>query len=300
MILKFEADSECNKIPIKFDINQKLSQWLPEYKDWGGVTIKQLLNMTSGIYSYTELPISRMILCDPNKVWSLNEIIRLSYRHKPNMIFKPGTGWSYTDTAYILAGKLIRVLYKKAYHRDRSLQYIIKALLVSPLKLNNTYYYPGSLPKNLLSRMVNGYNFYDSKNFTRYNLSIAGPAGAMIATPKSVADWIIKLFTKNVLPKKQFDELTALVSTNTGKEIQASKTTRVSGYSLGLAEQYSAKLGEVWVYKGLTAGYSAVYFYAPRLHTIVSYTINVGSVRKNPIELSKLPKSVLKLLYEKV
>ena len=51
-------------------------------------------------------------------------------------------------------------------------------------------------------------------------------------------------------------------------------------FALGLMEQYSAKYGPIWLYEGLTSGYSAVYFYIPQYQTIISYTISIGSIKQ--------------------
>jgi len=293
ILLQLEAESEADKIPVKFDINQKLKQWLPQYPDWGNVTIKQLLNMTSGIYSYTELPISQMVRNNPKKIWNLNEIASLAYQHKPNTYFTPGKGWHYSDTDYIIVGQLIEKIYQKITGHTVPLRTILKRNILDKLKLYNTYYYPEGLPSRLLSRMVHGYNYYTKKDFTSFNLSIAGPSGGMISNPKEVADWMEALFNGKVLPKKQMKEMLSLVSQKTGQPVVATETSFIPAYSLGLTEQYSKKLGEVWLYEGLSSGYTAVYFYVPRYHTIISYAASVGSIKKNPIQTSQFSEKAL-------
>lgn len=105
ILLQFESESENGEIPITFNINQKLKRWLPQYSDWVNVTIKQLLNMTSGIYNYTEMPnFTQMILKHREKIWTANEIVNLAYKHKPNTYFAAGKGWHYSDTNYIIVG----------------------------------------------------------------------------------------------------------------------------------------------------------------------------------------------------
>lgn len=296
ILLQLEAQSEAGQISVEFNINQTLKQWLPQYPDWGNVTIKQLLNMTSGIYNYTDFPISQMILKNPQKVWTTDEIIQLAYQHQPNTYFAPGMGWHYSDTNYILAGELIQIIVQKSTGKTVPLNAILKQQLLYPLALKNSDYDPDLLPQHLASRMVHGYNYYSQKDFTAFNLSIAGPAGGMISNPKDVADWVEILLNGHLLPKKQQDEIQALVSQKTGLPIQASETSAVPAYSLGLAEQYSKKWGEVWFYQGVTSGYSTIYFYLPQSDTIVSFTASIGSIRNNPIPFSAFAKTVLQVI----
>ena len=296
ILLQLEAESEAGSLPVKFNLNQKLKYWLPQYPNWGNVTIKQLLNMTSGIYSYTELPISQMVLNNPKKIWTLDEIVNLAYQHNPNTYFYPGDGWHYSDTDYIIVGQLIEKIYRKITGHRVSLETILEQRILSKLKLNNTYYYPSGLPKDLLARMVHGYNYYTGKDFTALNLSIAGPSGGIISNPKEIANWIEALFDGEVLPKKQMKELLSLVSMNDGEPVAITSTKNEPAYSLGLTEQYSEKLGATWLYEGLSSGYSAGYFYVPKYHVVISYTASIGSIKNNPIKLSQVAKKTLELV----
>ena len=296
ILLQIEAESEAGKIPVQFNLNQQLKTWLPQYSDWGSVTIWQLLNMTSGIYSYTDLPISSMVLKQPNRVWHLKELIQLAYHHQPNTYFSPGKGWHYSDTNYLIVGQLIQTLYQKIEGHEVLLKTILDQKILQLFHLTNTYYYPAGLPKPLQLRMVHGYNYYSGEDFSAYNLSISGPAGAMIATPRAVAQWIQALFNDKVLPDKQLNEMISLVSQETGKPIKLSETKITPGYGLGLAEQYSKEFGPIWLYEGVTSGYTAVYFYAPRDKTIISFTASVGSIKPNPIPFSSLAKQLLKIV----
>ncbi len=180
LLLQLEAKSEAGTIPIKFNINQKVGRWLPQYSAWSKVTIKQLLNMTSGIYNYTALPhINKLILADPKKVWASNNVVDLAYQHKPNVYFAPGMGWHYSDTNYVMVGLIIQEIYKKLGYK-LSLQEILDRNILDRLGLTSTYYAPAGLNKKLLSRMVHGYNYYSKKDYTAINLSIAGAAGGGI------------------------------------------------------------------------------------------------------------------------
>lgn len=299
ILLQIEAESEAHKISIQFNIHQQLKQWLPQYKDWGNVTIEQLLNMTSGIYSYTELPnLTANIAQHPEKIWETREIINLAYQHQPNTYFSSGQGWHYSDTDYIIAGELIQQLIQKITGHNLALQDILAQRIILPLKLTRTFYYPNGLPISLLKQMVHGYGYYDKRDWTDVNLSIAGSAGAIISTPKDISQWITLLFSNAVLPKKQLAEMQSLVSIKTGIPLKPNQLT--SGYALGLANRhYANHLGKMWGYNGGTMGYISNYLYLPKGKTIISFTLSTGDISKNPFPIDKLDKRILYALYPK-
>jgi CubicO group peptidase (beta-lactamase class C family) len=79
-------------------------------KDWQSVTVRQLLNHTSGIPSYTEAVALREFALSRK---TLAQIIDVT-KDKP-MDFKTGTQMRYNNTAYILAGLLIERVSGKSY-----------------------------------------------------------------------------------------------------------------------------------------------------------------------------------------
>lgn len=81
----------------KLTLNQNLAQWLPQYPQWKQVTILQLLNMTSGIPSFSEedKAFNQAWQAKPTKRWTTKETIDY-IKNKP-LQFKPGQGWHYSD-----------------------------------------------------------------------------------------------------------------------------------------------------------------------------------------------------------
>ena len=88
----------------KLSIDDTLGKWLPEYPAWKDVTIRRLLNMTSGIPNYSETEwMSRAWERDPMRAFTLEELADAAYPSATNKL--PITeGYHYSNTNYALAG----------------------------------------------------------------------------------------------------------------------------------------------------------------------------------------------------
>jgi len=94
----------------KLSLDDKLSKFFPAYPKGDSVTIHMLLNHTSGIANYTDLP-------------EFGNVARLSFS-KDSMVsffknkpynFSPGTKYSYTNSGYFLLGYIIEKLSGLSY-----------------------------------------------------------------------------------------------------------------------------------------------------------------------------------------
>jgi D-alanyl-D-alanine carboxypeptidase len=95
MLLQLEAEG-------KLSINDPLGKWLPQYPAWRGITIKRLLDMTSGIPDYTDQPAFLRARADaPDRHFSAARLV--SY------VAGAVTGdlWNYSNTNYLLAQMII-------------------------------------------------------------------------------------------------------------------------------------------------------------------------------------------------
>jgi len=72
------------------------------------ITIRQLLNHTSGVYDYATDPTWRaQVLADPQRTWRPRELVRVAIRNG-EPYFRPGQGFQYSDTGYVLLGLIIQ------------------------------------------------------------------------------------------------------------------------------------------------------------------------------------------------
>lgn len=282
IILQLEAERKLSINNTISDVTQKYGPWLPkkEYEAWKNISIKQLLNMTSGIFSVTEdHDFMEALAKHPLKNWTPEEIIKYAYKLKP--YFSPGRGWHYSDTNYNILEMLVETVTKHSFKEE------IDQRIIKKYKLNNTYYLPYEYPKNIMERMAHGYAYVDGgfsppmisgDDMTRFNMSAAGAGGALISNSMDVTRWIRLLFTDKVLPAAQLNEMLSAVCTGEEKSCHAGETlpsdSHSQGFSLGLARIYDSQIGIIWVYIGGTPGYYSSLMWLPKKHIALALTVS--------------------------
>lgn len=303
LLLLLEKDSKDKKINYHFSLEDPLSKWFPEYKNWKDVQIKQLLNMTSGIFNYVDLDgwLFPELYKHPHKIWTNEALIQLAYTHKPNTHFKPGTSFEYSNTNYILAGMLIEKL------TGKTVEQVMKEKIFDryPEKFSKSWYQPDSYPGKLLPSMAHGY-MLDSKfptlyqkDITAITLSWAGAAGAIVANAENLTNWISLLFSADFLDKEQQQKLKSLVCVTApckpGQPLSTDQ--KMTGYGLGIGHTIDPVHGELWSHTGATMGYSTIFFYSPKLSMSMALTINqITDAAGEQDNILLLSQKILKLL----
>ncbi len=276
LILLAEKEGKLTITDTLADTTKTYGKWLPVpyYQQWHTITIKQLLNMTSGIYSYTEDgEFNRLARSQPKRIWSTNDILKITLRH--SAYFKPGKGWHYSDTNYIILGLLL----EKVYHT--SLNKLLQNKLLGAENGNLLYtFYPDFKRDNYVPYPAS--HGYTSKNrdVSDINMSQAGAAGALYSTSHDINKWIRALLTGQILPAKQTQELLTPVDRHTGKTI--THQIKKNGYALGLLRVYYSDRGGVnWIYFGGTSGFMSYYNWSPCTGTLISIVANQGMDDEN-------------------
>ncbi|HKK83107.1 MAG TPA: serine hydrolase domain-containing protein, partial [Atribacterota bacterium] len=96
------------------------------------ITVKQLLNMTSGLpdYIYDEEFIDAF-LNNPTNVWTPQQLVDMAMDSPVN--FQPGEDYEYCNTNYILLGMIIEEI------SDSSYESMVESNIMEPLGLTNTF-----------------------------------------------------------------------------------------------------------------------------------------------------------------
>src|SRR5690606_20162096 len=112
----------------KVALDDPLSKYLPDFPNGDAITIRQLLNHTSGIRSYTDIPnyFAGPIRDDKDTAGMI-----AVFRDLP-VDFAPGEGWHYNNSGYVLVGAVIEAVTGMAWHA-----YLEQALF-EPLGMDDT------------------------------------------------------------------------------------------------------------------------------------------------------------------
>jgi D-alanyl-D-alanine carboxypeptidase len=265
----------------KLTLDDKVGKWLPQYTMWQEVTIRELLNMTSGISNYTEDKVFAHIAFPHNKyAFTLNDLLKYAHPQRKITSKKP-RAFDYSNSNYILAAKIIEV----ASH-DSYLNQLYQRIIV-PFHLTQTYYLSAKIwpieLRPIYPKLAHGYFKDVSTNkisdITADNLSWAGPAGGIIATTQDTLKWVNLLYKGEIFApsyrQKSLAELKSLVSMNSGNPIRKTGPDALKGFGLGVGNIYVKDLAtNFWFYEGSTLGYRVAYIYNPENHTIILASLN--------------------------
>lgn len=271
IILQLEQEKKLN-------IDSTIKDFFPEYPKWSQVTIRSLLNMTSGVPNYSDTPTWNYQEANKlDQTWTDQQLLALVY---PKAGFNPPMrdDYYYTNSSYLLAGLIVEKATQTTF-QDAVIKRIIK-----PLNLENTFYPTPVIDAAIMARQAHGYYFnqYDNpalvgEDVTSNNLSWAGTAGAMLSTPVDIVRWVHELFEGDkILNVTQQNRLQEMVSLSTGEPIKALTENDDRGFGLGVIQAFDDKSpdGRYWFYEGETLGFRAIYMYTPCNGVIVSAVFN--------------------------
>jgi len=275
MLLQLEAEG-------KLSITDTVGQWLPQYPAWRDITIRQLLNMTSGIPdpgNDDDLPGYQAFLGAIAAGADLSAAQVVSYAGTATT----GDVWLYSNTNYVLAQLIIEKVTRDSYGDQ------LARRIAVPLGLRSLCFAPSTCPAADATRMPAGYYFDTAvagheppnplasligKAVPPFNLTEYQGAAAIVSSLQDMTAWDRALYQGQLLPPAQQRQLESLVSVTTGQPIAGTTTATPLGYGLGVIQETAPPFGTVWAYEGVTLGYRALHVYFPRSGVIIALAAN--------------------------
>jgi D-alanyl-D-alanine carboxypeptidase len=264
----------------RLGLDDHLSNFVPWWPSAGRITIRQLLNHTSGVSSFdTELsdPINRAIDAKPRSFWAPRRT--LSYARKPS--FEPGAGWQYNNANYLLAGLVIEratnTTVADALHQE----------ILDPLKLDDVFLQPQERARGptahgygKIGRDRRTRDLSDGSDLVPYRsvASNAWTAGGIVASAESVARFGDAVLRGATLDRNGRKEMTAFVPAE----------GPYSAYGLGLGKLHSTRLSEdPWGAIGNFPGFGGTLVHLPSKGVTVVVLANQDDATRRTADLAE-------------
>ncbi|MEK4575739.1 MULTISPECIES: serine hydrolase domain-containing protein [Bacillus] len=230
----------------RLNLDDSIEKWLPGVIQGNGydakqITIRQILNHTSGIAEYSRTKEADFFK-NRNKSFTAEDLVKLGLSLPPD--FAPGKGWSYSNTGYVLLGILIEKVTGNSYAEE------IENRIIEPLELSNTFL-PGNSSVIPGTNHARGYFQPDGaselKDITYYNPSIGSSAGDMISTADDLNKFFSYLLSGKLLKEQQLKQMLTTVPTGSAE---------IVGYGLGIYETRLPNGVSIWGHSGGIPGFS--------------------------------------------
>jgi D-alanyl-D-alanine carboxypeptidase len=188
------------KLALDDTVESRLPDAIP---NGGAITLRQLLNMRSGLFDYLDdgdTTVTNWLLTgDPTYHWSPLELIAISNRHEPR--FAPDAAWSYCGTCYVLLGQII----------ERTTGHLVgdelRQRIFVPAGLQATSF---DTEPRIAGRHAHGYELLGKlpmTDVTAISPTYAWAAGAIVSTADDVARFYSKLYRGHLLRHDLLDAM---------------------------------------------------------------------------------------------
>lgn len=248
-------------------LNLPINTWVPgritsKIANGGLVTLGQLLKHESGIPDIIEDDNFYLaVLNNPNKKWEQEELLSFIYDKSP--LFQPGDTAIYSNTNTILVTLVMEYATGKK-HED-----LLKQKILSPLKLDNTYYQSHDLLPNSVAQ-----GYFDLYN----NHSLVNVSNLVTGSGNGYGGLYSNLFDLYKFADELFLKQTFLKPVSLAKMQTYGKRDDTNLYGYGLQKSFLTRGIDAGIgHKGRDLGYTANLFYFPNKKVLHIFFVNYGT-----------------------
>ncbi|MCX8129155.1 MAG: serine hydrolase [Clostridia bacterium] len=215
-------------------VEDKLSEYYPDFKRGDEITIHNLLTHSSGIPNYTDMP---EYIRQITKIYKAEDIISF-LKDKP-LDFDPGKEYKYSNSGYLLLGGIIESASKLSFDE------YLKNNIFDPLGMKDSgVCYDSGKKGSQVSGHIGYLDIYnvDDEMATK----VAHSAGNIYSTVEDLYRWDRALYTEKLVSKTAMEKIfTPHIDT---------KGMGYYGYGWVISE---SELGKGVMHSGFTLGFSA-------------------------------------------
>jgi D-alanyl-D-alanine carboxypeptidase len=247
-------------------LDDPLSKYVPTFYDAANITLRQLLNHTSGVRDLFDV-MSPAILANRTRAWTTDEV--LAKVGKARYAFAPGKGYWYSNTDYVLLGAVIEQA------TGQSIAALVRSEFLEPLGLTHTYLQteedaPGASAHGYFAPLAAPLDQSAGTMlpFTAEATAV-GPAGAYVSTATDLARWGDALYNGHVLDQATLAAMTDISQT------QGFKAPFTPRWVYGLGMEEATIAGQTaWGHRGHLDGFWSALWYLPASHVTIVIIAN--------------------------
>ena len=172
------------------------------------IPIHMLLNHTSGIPGYTELPEFEDLAF---RTYDRDSLLRIVEQHE--FLFEPGEAMIYNNSAYFILGLIIEKITERTYED------YLKEEIFKPLGMHNTYY---SSTSEVIPHRAFGYRYTEGGLMQKGYIDHTWPfaAGSLSSTTEDLLVWMRALHGGKVFDEKDYDAMISPGKLNDGAHLR--------------------------------------------------------------------------------
>ncbi|WP_437933624.1 serine hydrolase domain-containing protein [Sorangium sp. So ce341] len=250
LVLMLRAEGELS-------LEDDVSRYVEGVPGGDRITVRQILNHTSGLFNYTETHgFLSAVEADPTRVWTPEELIAFSAGEPP--CFEPGRRFEYSNTNYIVAGLIVEAV------SGEPVVELLRARILEPAGLASTYL-DGAEPA--VPGLVHGYGSYDGElvdTTSAVDPSSAWTSGGLVSNTDDLTTFFVRLLDGGLLGPAELADMTAGVG---------AEEADLLDYGLGLAQR-SSPVGITYGHGGSMWGFVAASYYAVERGAAITVLVN--------------------------
>jgi D-alanyl-D-alanine carboxypeptidase len=228
----------------RLSLDDPLEKYIPGVPYGDEITVRNLLNMTSGIFSFSEdEDFLAEFTADPLMELTPQESLQIALGHPPN--FAPGEDWEYSDTNYEILGMIVEQV------TGNAIEYEMDERIIEPLGLESTSFptTPEMPPGHARGYMLSSGG--ELEDYTMSSPSVPWAGGAMISDLEDLRAWVKSLATGELLSEKTHEQQMEWVAIPGLENVDGK-------YGLGIMS-LAGFLG----HNGAIQGYNSIMLYLP-------------------------------------
>ncbi|MEU0877824.1 serine hydrolase domain-containing protein [Lentzea sp. NPDC005914] len=225
----------------KVELDAPITRYLPGAIKDERITVRQLLNHTSGLANYTQYMGLEKFEDVRHRYYEPRELLDIANAHEPTN--QPGEKFKYSNTNYVLLGLLTQKI------TGRPVSESVDQRIIKKLGLKDTYW-PTTGDQTIQGKHPHGYARTGNgvEDVTELDPSWGWAAGQIVSTTKDLNTFFRALVKGDLVPAKQRQEMQRTVDTK-GEMWPGAE------YGLGIASTPLTCGGRYWGHGGDIPGY---------------------------------------------